>query len=401
MSGDASNGKARAVILRPDDWGAGLRFRGKSLSVKSVGRAATADDVVPVCLAHNLRQGNENHRHRSRIDPARTVLNEVLRSSGRADVAAELAANILEELGIRPTRGDAIMAIELVMQPPVGADNPAFWTECLAWADNRYEYIVSATVHRDQARPHMHVLALAVADGRFAGNTMTAGANRFVNQRREFMAHMRERLGLRPDRKVKTLSDLAVSAGRGPKTKAQADRRDAALVRQHDADGRRVDVGMGVGGHGGCLSPPTDPHAQPRTPTPLLRSNSHVDALWSELFENRKKAPQIAAVEPDEKAPSPAAARCLELADEDHGPDVWNAADVTEVESVTTPVTTPRQRTTRDRDDDHPAGTWSPELGEFVELPTTTKRTGRQEADAWVAAALSARGQDARKPVTA
>ena len=217
----------------------------------------------------------------------------------------------------------------------------------------------------------------------------------FVHQRREFMAHMREALGLRPDRKVKSLSDLAVSAGRGPKTKAQADRRDAALVRRHEAECRYAEVGMDVGGHGRPGSVADNVHAHPKTPTSLLRSNSHVDALWADLFENRKKAPKIAAVEPDEKALPPAAARCLELADEDHGPDVSNAADVTKVESVTTPW----QRMTRD--DDRPAGTWSAELGEFVELPTTTKRTGRQEADAWVAAALRARGQDDRKPVTA
>ena len=389
MSGGASNVKARAVSLRPDDWGAGLRFGGKSLSVKSVSRAATAAEVVPVCLAHNLRQGNEDHRHRSRIDPSRTVFNEVLRGSGRADVAADIARNVLDEHGIRPRRSDAIMAIELVMQPPVGADNPAFWTECLAWADSCYEYIVSATVHRDQARPHMHILVLAVADGRFAGNTMTAGVNRFVNQRRNFMSHMRETLGLRPDRKVKTLSDLAVSAGRGPKTKAQADRRDAALVRRHAPDGRRVDVGMGVDGHGGYPSPTTDPHAQPKAPTPLLRSNSHVAALWSELFENRKKAPQIAAVEPAEEAPSPAVTGSLELADGDHVPVGLDAFAGTQAVGDATH----RPNMTRDRDDDRPAGTWSNELGEFVEQPTTTKRTGKLDADAWVAAALRARGQ--------
>jgi hypothetical protein len=401
VSGDGPNSKAKPGNLHPDDWGAGLRFRGKSLSIKSVSRAATADDVVPVCMAHNLRQRNADHRHRSRIDSAKTPLNSVLRGAESADVAAEIARNVLDEHGIHPARRDAIMAIELVMQPPVGADTPEFWAACLAWADSRYQHIVSATVHRDQARPHIHILVLAVADGRFAGGAMTKGANMFVHQRREFMAHMRTTLGLRPDRKVKSLSDLAVSAGRGPKTKAQADKRDAALVRQREAESRRAEVGMDVGGHGRPGSVAGNVHAHPKTPTSLLRSSSHVSALWSDLFENRKKAPQIAAVEPDEKAPSPAAARCLELADEDHGPDVSNAADVTEVESVTTPVTTPRQRTTRNRDDDHPAGTWSPELGEFVELPTTTKRTGRQEADAWVAAALTARGQDDRKPVTA
>ena len=245
-----------------------MRFGGKTLSTKSIKRAITIDDVIPVCLAHNLRQDNEDHRHRSRIDPSRTVLNEVLRGSGCAAVAAELARNVIEELGIRPARIDTIMGIEVVVQPPVGVDTPEFWAECMAWADSRYEHVVSAVVHRDQQRPHMHLLALAVAGGRLAGNDMTAGANRFVNQRHEFMAHMRNTLGLRPDRKVKTLDSLAVSAGRGPKTKAQEDRRDAAYQRRHDAASTRVKVGMGVGGHGGSSGSSTNPHAHPKTPTP-------------------------------------------------------------------------------------------------------------------------------------
>ena len=124
--------------VNPDEWGQGLRFGGKTLSTKSVKRAITIDDVIPVCLAHNLRQDNEDHRHRSRIDPSRTVLNEVLRGSGCAAVAAELARNVIEELGIRPARIDTIMGIEMVVQPPVGADTPEFWAECMAWADSRY-----------------------------------------------------------------------------------------------------------------------------------------------------------------------------------------------------------------------------------------------------------------------
>ena len=62
-------------------------------------------------------------------------------------------------------------------------------------------------------------------------------------------------------------------------------------------------------------------------------------------------------------------------------------ADDTEVESVTAV----RQRMTRDRDDDHPAGTWSTVTGEFVDPPTANKRTGRMEAEDWVETALRLR----------
>ena len=159
MTGGKPRTSAKQGEAHPDDLGAGLQLRGKSLSTKTVGRATSPDEVIAVCLAHNLRQRNQHHRHRSRIDPARTALNVVLRGSGAFDVAVEVAANTLDELGNRVSRRDAVMAIELVFQPPAGADTPEFWSECLSWADNRYEHIVSAVVHRDQTRPHMHVLA--------------------------------------------------------------------------------------------------------------------------------------------------------------------------------------------------------------------------------------------------
>lgn len=279
--------RAMPTETDPEKWGTGLRFAGKALSTKSISRAVDPMDVLPVCLAHNLRSGNGDHRHRSRIDPSRTPLNEVLRGPDCPKVAAELAASILDELNIRPGRRDAIMAVELVMQPPDGADRPEFWAECLRTADSRYEHIVSAVVHRDQKRPHMHLLALAVADGRLAGNTLTAGQNRFTFQRQAFMAHMRNALGLRPDRAVKTLADLVVSAGRGPKTHVQAARRDADLERSAGADWQRHrEMGMGVDGHGGSAPNAPNPHAQPESPTPLLRSVSSretVFAMWRQV----------------------------------------------------------------------------------------------------------------------
>lgn len=279
-----------------DAWGAGLRFSGKTLSTKTVKRATKPLDVIAVCLAHNLRDGNADHRHRSRIDASKTPLNNILHGPASAVVANELAMNILYEFSITPSRCDAIMGVELVFQPPPGADTPAFWTACMDWVNPRYRHVISAVVHRDQQRPHIHVLALAVEAGGLAGNSLTAGANRFTNQRRAFLAHMRSTLGLRPDRPVKCLTDLALSTGRGPKSRAEADRRDAALVRRGDSDLRRNALGMGVDGHGGSPVNSCDPHAHAKPLTPLLRSDSPlagVFKLWAELVPPQGPVPSV------------------------------------------------------------------------------------------------------------
>ncbi len=303
-----------------DEWGDGLRFGGKSLSVKTVGRARTPADALLVALCHNLRQRNADHRHRSRIDPARTPLNAVLIGPACPEAVAELAAGTLAALGITPPRCDTIIGIELVFQPPPGSDEAAFWRECLHWSGKRYECIVSAVVHRDQRRPHLHLIALALAGGKFAGNDMTSGPNRFVLQRRAFFAHVRAVLGLRPDRKTKTLTDLALSAGKGPKTAAAAARSDAALARRACAVSRSNSLGMGVDGHGGCASANGNPHAQAESLTPLLRTLSALDSapkplpdsllsLWLQVSGSPRPSLPLPTPCPPPRSHAPAATR--------------------------------------------------------------------------------------------
>ncbi|MEX8493981.1 plasmid recombination protein [Sphaerotilus sp.] len=305
-----------------DEWGAGLRFAGKALNVKTVRRAAGFADVLPVCLAHNLREGNEAHRHRSPIDPTRTGLNEVLRGSARLSVAVELVRNILDELGIVPSRADAIAGIEMVFQPPDGHDTPAFWAECLRWADGRYQHVLSAVVHRDQRRPHLHVIALAVVGGKLAGHAITAGAGRFTIQRREFMAHVFAALGLRPNRRAADpLKALALTAGKGARTATGAARRDAELTRKAGAEWKRPGVCMAVGAidvHGGlsletgnrhahekarppycAVLPLTEANPQNSTQTPVFRQPSATPMtprLWSLQAgkTSRRSAPKTA-----------------------------------------------------------------------------------------------------------
>lgn len=184
-------------------------------------------------------------------------------------MAVELVRNAFDELGIVPARADAIAGIELVFQPPDGSDTPGFWSECLAWVDARYQHVVSAVVHRDQKRPHLHVIALAVSGGKLAGNTLTSGAGRFTIQRREFMAHVFATLGLRPNRRaVDPLKKLALSTGKGARTAAGAASRDAKLTREAGAEWRRPDVCMGVGVHGGLSVATGNPHAHQKGQPP-------------------------------------------------------------------------------------------------------------------------------------
>jgi len=264
----------------PDHWPPGLHFAGKRLNVKTVRRAADFGEVLPVALAHNLREGNEAHRHRSPIDPTRRGANEVLRGPAGLSVAVELARGIFDELGIFPARADAIAGLELVFQPPDGADTPAFWSECLAWVDARYQHVVSAIVHRDQKRPHLHVLALAVAGGKLAGNDLTAGSNQFPIQRREFLAHIFATLGLRPNRRAADpLKRLALSTGKGARTAAGAASRDAKLTRDAGTEWKRPDVCIGVEVHRGSPVEGTDPYAHEKHRPLRLRSASPSEAI--------------------------------------------------------------------------------------------------------------------------
>lgn len=224
----------RDAVLNPDDFGAGLVLAMKALNTKSVSRAKSPADVLPVCLRHNLRQDNADHRHRSPIAAERTADNTVLRGAAEVRVFVRTVRDTLDAVGARPPRNDTIMGVEYVFQPPDGYDIPDFWVECLRFLEERGLLVVSATVHRDQKRPHMHAIVLPIQGNKFVGSALTNGANRLEVQRSAFMAHMRDSLGLRPDRPAKpgALERLALSPGKGPRRHEEAERRDQALVRR-------------------------------------------------------------------------------------------------------------------------------------------------------------------------
>lgn len=343
-----------------DDWRPGLRFSVKSLNIKTVKRANTPDDVLPVCLAHNLRQGNHEHRHRSRIDSTRSRLNEVWAGPDRLEVAAAVVRDTLESLDITPSRRDAIMGVEMVFQPPNGIDLRPFWSACLTWAQARYEHIVSATVHHDQKRPHMHIIALAVRGGRLAGNEMTAHPNRPRQRRADFMAYMRETLGLRPDRKVKTLGDFAASPGKGPKSRAEADRRNAELIGAKTRQSSPPGKGLGVHGLGGLAVAEGNPHSPQPPVIAHLSHHDKVHLLWALVADLR-----VTPDKPLEPPPKPV------------------QADTQDTSAI------------RIHEDEMPAEWWDANAGEF-RPHSKPQKPQKAAAEAWVRAALHQISSDAQ-----
>jgi DNA-binding transcriptional ArsR family regulator len=307
----------------PNTWAAGLVARIKTLNTRSVKRATKTTEVLPTTFAHNLRDGNEAHRHRYPIDANRTPLNTVLRGPESAAVAQELAASIFDEFGIDLGNVSrvAITGIELVVQCPDGWDVPAFWNAVMVWVDAQYQHVVSAVVHRDQRRPHMHVIALAVKDGRLAGDWLTSGDNRASYQTGRLYNHLRDVLGVRVDR-TDPLAKLALKAGKGPKTAAAAARRDAKLERlaaigvtlgegieANPGEGIAAEVGEGIGPKAGeGIGADESPHPdalpslrvteRPSTTSPATSVSAQTGAdhdaenghLRAELAEARQQA---------------------------------------------------------------------------------------------------------------
>lgn len=217
-------------LTHVDKWPEGLQIGFKSLSQKTVSRATSVHEVVAVCARHNLRKNNEGHRHRRPIDPERTRRNWVLEGEACPEAVAAAACGTVAALGLTyPRRVDAVAAFEVVIQPPNGFDTVEFWGAAMEWVHSRYEHVLSAVVHRDQKRPHAHIVALPVLGGRLAGREMQRERWGVPRLRHEFLVHMREAQGLCPGVQESPLTKWALSSGSGPVSHEVAALRDAAL----------------------------------------------------------------------------------------------------------------------------------------------------------------------------
>jgi hypothetical protein len=351
-------------------------------------------------VKHNLRETQKERGSRSHIDPARSHLNRHIAGPAlSADVVA-LALARMTGAGYKPLRHDFTQAYELLFSLPAGTsiDTAVYFAQCLQWAIAQFglDNILSADEHHDEAAPHLHILVLPMAGVRYLGSKLIErvrlaslrdsfaelalafglkeptrrlhGAMKEVTARM-VLAHLEttqdatlrsalwftakqdiERnparyaaaLGLAlPDlaasvKKVKTLAELAVSKGRGPRYERA-----------------EKPIGFGGGSVGILIQEVQKPIGFERD----RKSDS----------ENIETNPVIVSAPKPPSAP-PARPPSIELPKE-------------EIEHELDAV--------RDRDEDHDPALYDPETGEYFNRPPAARRQ-QQAARAWVATAFAA-----------
>lgn len=137
-----------------------------------------------VAARHNLREIAREIGADGHIDAERFCLNRILRGPDNAQGVMALERQLLADAKVgkfkkdgtrAKMRDDAVRAIELMVSIPADgvADEDQFFDEVLHWIEQRFGVpILSCTVHRDEASPHLHCLILPVKDGRQVGSAL-------------------------------------------------------------------------------------------------------------------------------------------------------------------------------------------------------------------------------------
>ena len=125
---------------------------------------------------HNRRETQKERGSRSHIDPARSHLNRRIAGPAlSADVVA-LALARMAGAGYKPLRHDYTQAYELLFSLPAGTsiDTAVYFAQCLQWAVAQFglDNILSADEHHDEGAPHLHILVLPMAGVRYLGSKL-------------------------------------------------------------------------------------------------------------------------------------------------------------------------------------------------------------------------------------
>lgn len=161
----------------------------------------TGKAIIEVAARHNHREilAEMGAAKGSRIDPARTRLNRVLRGCDTAAGVASAAQTLMHEAGIKTTRKDAVRALEIIFSlPPLSSiDHDRFFNESVQWAGQYFDApIISAIIHNDEAAPHCHVLLLPLVGGRMIGSDLMGGRAKLQALQADFHAQVGQRHGL-------------------------------------------------------------------------------------------------------------------------------------------------------------------------------------------------------------
>ena len=129
--------------------------------------------TLNVALAHNMRKISAEFGPYGRIDPQRTHLNVSLVTPPHRDLESFVVDQITA-MGIdlnhsrykKKNRGYGIEFLFTVSQT-LQCDFKSLYTECLKWLRKDYAEcpVVSACIHFDEDKPHLHVIIIPIYNG--------------------------------------------------------------------------------------------------------------------------------------------------------------------------------------------------------------------------------------------
>lgn len=101
---------------------------------------------------------------------------------------------------LKTPRKDFVRWLEVVISIPsgMGIDELAFFNETVAWAEEFRDFevpILSAIIHNDEEKPHVHLLMLPLFQGRMIGSSI-AKPNKYWVRHEDFNAKVGRRYGL-------------------------------------------------------------------------------------------------------------------------------------------------------------------------------------------------------------
>jgi len=172
-------------------------FAVKSIGLSTVGGRKPCKRLDAV--RHNLREIQAEIGADGHIDPRRSASNVILFGPGTAVAVESLALELLARAETSKLKRDHCQAIEAVFSLPIGAqiDGGMYFAKCLDWVAPAFGLpVLSAVIHHDEARPHMHVLLLPVRDGRHVGSK-PIGRPEVKNLRTSFFAKVAGPAGFR------------------------------------------------------------------------------------------------------------------------------------------------------------------------------------------------------------
>lgn len=166
--------------------------------------------IIKVAARHNKRVIQEEIGALGNINPARSHLNETLMGAATADDVAQLAHDLMTAAGVGALRKGtkkgkndtrAVVALEILFSLPDdhGLDDRAFFLDCCDWSKVWFEGapILSADIHRDEAKTHCHVLMLPLVNGRMNGSDLLGNKPKLVAMQNNFHDKVATKYGLK------------------------------------------------------------------------------------------------------------------------------------------------------------------------------------------------------------